>query len=38
MTKTRVDMIVKTLRDNLNQKFTARELAPEFIKRYPLDW
>ncbi len=35
MAKTRVDMIIETLRDNPGQKFTARELAAEFIKRYP---
>lgn len=37
MAKTRVDMIVETLRDNPERKFTARELAKEFIKRYPVE-
>lgn len=35
MSKSRVDMIIETLRDNPNKKFTAKELALEFIKRYP---
>lgn len=35
MTKTRVDMIVETLRDNPGKRFTARELAEEFLQRYP---
>lgn len=32
---TRVQMIIETLRDNPERKFTARELAQEFIRRYP---
>lgn len=35
MSKTRVDMIVETLRSNPGKKFTARELAEEFLTRYP---
>ncbi len=35
MSKTRVEMIIDTLRDNPDKKFTARELAHEFVKRYP---
>ncbi len=34
MTKSRIDMIIETLRDNPTRKFTARELAAEFILRY----
>ena len=37
MTKTRVQMIIETLKDNPNKKFTARELAAEFIIRYPVE-
>lgn len=32
---TRVEMIIETLRCNPDRKFTARELAVEFIKKYP---
>ena len=35
MNKTRVEMIIETLRTNPSRKFTARELAAEFLKRYP---
>lgn len=35
MSKTRVQMIIETLRDNPNKKFTARDLAAEFLVRYP---
>lgn len=35
MTKTRVQMIIETLKDNPTKKFTARELALEFMSRYP---
>lgn len=34
MSKSRIDMIIETLRDNPTRKFTARELAAEFILRY----
>lgn len=34
---TRVDMIIETLRDNPAKTFTARQLAEEFIKRYPVE-
>lgn len=37
MNKTRVEMIIETLRANPNRKFTARELAAEFIERYPAE-
>lgn len=37
MAKTRIGMIIETLRDNPDKKFTARELAAEFIKRYPVE-
>src|SRR5690554_6180020 len=37
MSKTRVEMIIETLRANPNRKFTARELAAEFIERYPAE-
>lgn len=37
MSKTRVQMIIETLRDNPSQKFTARDLAAEFLKRYPAE-
>lgn len=37
MSKTRVQMIIETLRDNPTQKFTARDLAAEFLKRYPAE-
>lgn len=32
---TRVEMIIETLRDNPDQKFTARDLAKAFLTRYP---
>lgn len=35
MSKTRVQMIIETLRDNPSKKLTARDLAAEFLKRYP---
>ena len=35
MTTTRVQMIIETLRDYPDRKFTARELAKEFLTRYP---
>lgn len=35
MSKTRVEMIIETLRDNPHKKFTARDLAAEFLVRYP---
>lgn len=35
MSKTRVQMIIETLRDNPTKKFIARDLAAEFLKRYP---
>lgn len=35
MSKTRVEMIIETLRDNPQRRFTAKELAAEFIQRYP---
>ena len=35
MSKTRVSMIIETLRDNSGKKFTARELAQLFLERYP---
>lgn len=31
MSKTRVQMIVETLSDNPNKKFTARDLVTEFL-------
>ena len=34
MTTTRVQMIIETLRDNPERRFTARELAKEFLVRY----
>lgn len=34
---TRVEMIIETLRDNPDKRFTARQLAEEFIKRYPIE-
>ncbi|WP_417447426.1 COG2958 family protein [Kangiella sp.] len=34
---TRVEMIIETLKDNPDQKFTARELAKVFIERYPVE-
>lgn len=34
MSKTRVEMIIETLRDNPERRFTARELAAELIQRY----
>lgn len=34
---TRVQMIIETLRDHPDQRFTARELAELFIVRYPQD-
>lgn len=34
---TRVEMIIETLRDNPGRTFTARELAVEFVKRYPME-
>ena len=37
MNKTRVQMIIETLRANPSSKFTARELAAEFIERYPAE-
>ena len=37
MNKTRVQMIIETLRDNPTEKFTARDLAAEFVKRYPAE-
>lgn len=37
MSKTRVQMIIETLRDNPTKKFTARDLAAEFLKRYPAE-
>ena len=37
MTKTRVQMIIETLKDNPTKRFTARELAAEFITRYPAE-
>ncbi len=33
--KTRVEMIIETLRENSERTFTARELAEFFISRYP---
>lgn len=38
MVNTRVKMIIDTLRDNPHRKFTARELAREFLVRYPKIW
>lgn len=35
MSKTRVQMIIEALRDNSSKKFTARDLAAEFLIRYP---
>lgn len=35
--KTRVEMIIETLRENSERTFTARELAEYFIARYPLE-
>jgi hypothetical protein len=32
---TRVEMIIQTLKDNPDQKFTARDLAKAFLTRYP---
>ena len=32
---TRVEMIIETLKKNKDKKFTARELAEEFLKNYP---
>jgi len=37
MSKTRVQMIIETLRASPNRKFTARELAAEFIESYPAE-
>lgn len=34
---TRVQMIIETLQAHPEQKFTARELAQEFIQRYPVE-
>lgn len=33
----RVEMIIETLKANSEQKFTARELAKEFVNRYPVE-
>lgn len=35
--KTRVEMIIETLRENPERTFTARELAEFFISRYPTE-
>lgn len=35
--KTRVEMIIETLRENPDRTFTARELAGFFISRYPVE-
>jgi len=35
--KTRVDMIIETLRDHKGEKLTARELAKLFLERYPAE-
>ena len=35
--KTRVEMIIETLRENSERTFTARELAELFISRYPAE-
>ena len=35
--KTRVDMIIETLRDHKGEKLTARELAKLFLDRYPAE-
>ncbi len=32
---TRVEMIIETLKANPEKKFTARDLAKEFVLRYP---
>ncbi|MCR9998651.1 hypothetical protein NB620_00005 [Vibrio alginolyticus] len=32
---TRVEMIIETLKANPDKKFTARDLAKEFVLRYP---
>lgn len=37
MSKTRVDMIVETLRDHPGKPFTAYELAQAFLQRYPTE-
>lgn len=37
MSKTRVEMIIETLRANPSRKFTARELAAEFVECYPAE-
>lgn len=37
MSKTRVEMIIETLRANPDRKFTARELAAEFVEIYPAE-
>lgn len=34
---TRVEMIIETLKENQDKKFTAQELAQEFIQRYPIE-
>ncbi len=34
---TRVEMIIETLKANPEKKFTARDLAKEFVLRYPLE-
>lgn len=35
--KTRVEMIIETLKENPDRTFTARELAEFFISRYPVE-
>ncbi len=37
MNKTRVEMIIETLHANPSRKFTARELAAEFVESYPAE-
>lgn len=37
MAKSRIDMIIESLRDNPDRKFTARELAELFMQRYPTE-
>ena len=36
MRKTRVQMIIEPQCDNPTKKFTARDLAAEFLERYPV--
>ncbi|RMX05954.1 HrgA protein [Corticibacter populi] len=37
MSKSRISMIIETLRDHPGKRFTAHELAEAFIQRYPVE-